>query len=280
MLRTILGLLMLCCAVNSHAAERLVVAGGSLVELVYALGAGSSVVAVDQTTTFPPQTVRLPHISNWQQLSSEGILSLRPDCFITWQDAGPPLVLKQLRAKGVSILALPRVPATVEQLYANIRQLAQRLHRVASGEALISRIRHKLTRAIDGSRRHTTPLRGIFILAPGGGAPMVAGQGSVADAILQLAGVRNLAQHWQYKRYSAEALAAANPDVIIVTREMYQGGLARLRAIGGITYTAAWRHKRIVVIDQSLILGMGPRVADAVHILHRQLWPGQKDLEN
>lgn len=81
------------------AAERIVVAGGSLTELIYAMGAGKRVVGVDETTSYPPETAKLPHIGYWKQLSSEGILSLRPDSVITWQDAGPQIVLDQLRAQ-------------------------------------------------------------------------------------------------------------------------------------------------------------------------------------
>lgn len=82
------------------AAERIVVAGGSLTELIYAMGAGKRVVGVDETTSYPPETAKLPHIGYWKQLSSEGILSLRPDSVITWQDAGPQIVLDQLRAQS------------------------------------------------------------------------------------------------------------------------------------------------------------------------------------
>ncbi len=53
------------------------------------MGAGERVVGVDETTSYPPETAKLPHIGYWKQLSSEGILSLRPDSVITWQDAGP-----------------------------------------------------------------------------------------------------------------------------------------------------------------------------------------------
>lgn len=86
-------------AFSVTAAERIVVAGGSLTELIYAMGAGELVVGVDETTSYPPETAKLPHIGYWKQLSSEGILSLRPDSVITWQDAGPQIVLDQLRAQ-------------------------------------------------------------------------------------------------------------------------------------------------------------------------------------
>ncbi|MFJ2974179.1 hemin ABC transporter substrate-binding protein [Kluyvera sp. NPDC087067] len=268
-----LGLLALVCAFNVQAAQRIVVAGGSLTELIYAIGAGNRVVGVDETTSFPPQTDALPHIGYWKQLSSEGILSLRPDSFITWQDAGPQLVFDQLRAQKVQVITLPRIPATVDQMYANIDTLAESLGAQEQGKALINDLRQRLAKVAQSSASKPAPVKALFILSAGGSAPQVAGKGSVADAVMTLAGAQNVAKHPQYRSYSAEALIAANPEVIIVTSQMIGGDLNRLSTIAGITHTAAWKNQRIVIIDQALILGMGPRVADAVETLHRQFWP-------
>lgn len=273
MKKLLFALLALCAAGAACASERIVVAGGSLSELVYALGAGNQVVGVDETTSWPPETARLPHIGYWKQLSSEGILSLRPDVFITWRDAGPQIVLDQLRTQKVSVVTLPRVPATVEQMYANVRQLAKTLQVPEQGDALVGQIEQRLARVQRSAAAQKAPLRAMFILSAGGSAPQVAGKGSVADAILTLAGARNVASHEQYKSYSAESLIAANPEVIVVTSQMVDGDINRLRAVAGIAHTPAWKNQRIVTIDQALILGMGPRVADAVESLHQQFWP-------
>ncbi len=273
MKRIIFGLLALIYAFGALATDRLVVAGGSLTELIFAMGAGQRVVGVDETTSFPPETAALPHIGYWKQLSSEGILSLRPDSFITWQDAGPQVVLDQLAAQKVNVITLPRVPATVEQMYSNIHVLAAALQTSEQGDALVNNIRQRLDNVGKRAAAKDAPVKAMFILAAGGGTPQVAGNGSVADAIMTLAGARNVAQHMQYKSYSSEALIAANPDVIIVTSQMTEGDINRLSAIAGITRTTAWKNHRIITIDQALILGMGPRVADAVEILHRQFWP-------
>lgn len=273
MKKLLIGLLSLACVFSAQSADRLVVAGGSLSELIYAMGIGNRVVGVDETTSYPPETAALPHIGYWKQLSSEGILSLHPDSFITWQDAGPQIVLDQLRAQKVNVVTLPRVPATVEQMYANIRELAQTLRIREQGETLIDRIRQRLDRVQHNVAAKNAPVKAMFILSAGGSAPQVAGKGSVADAIMTLAGAQNVATHAQYKSYSAESLIAANPEVIVVTSQMVDGGLTRLSAIAGITHTAAWKNQRIVAVDQALILGMGPRVADAVEALHQQFWP-------
>lgn len=273
MKRLIPALLALLYAFAAPASDRLVVAGGSLTELIFAMDAGKHIVGVDKSTSFPVETAALPHIGYWKQLSSEGILSLRPDIFITWQDAGPQIVLDQLRAQHVQVITLQRVPATTEQLYANIAALAAALHIPEQGVKLVNSLRQRLARVEKSVAAQGVPVKALFILSAGSGAPQVAGKGSVADAILTLAGAQNVAQHNQYKSYGAEALIAANPQVIVVTSQMMAGDMNRLAAIAGVTRTDAWKNHRIVIIDQALILGMGPRVADAVEILHHQFWP-------
>lgn len=71
--KLMIGLLSLACVFSAQSADRPVVAGGSLSELIYAMGVGNRVVGVDETTSYPPETAALPHIGYWKQLSSEGI---------------------------------------------------------------------------------------------------------------------------------------------------------------------------------------------------------------
>lgn len=96
-------------------------------------------------------------------------------------------------------MTLPRVPATVEQMYANIRELAQTLRIPEQGETLIDRIRQRLDRVQHNVAAKNAPVKAMFILSAGGSAPQVAGKGSVADAIMTLAGAQNVATHAQYK---------------------------------------------------------------------------------
>lgn len=95
-------------------------------------------------------------------------MSLRPDSVITWQDAGPQIVLDQLRAQKVNVVTLPRVPATLEQMYANIRQLAKTLQVPEQGEALVTQINQRLERVQQSVAAKNTPVKAMFILSAGG----------------------------------------------------------------------------------------------------------------
>lgn len=266
-------------AKDNEDSERWVIAGGSITELVYAIGAGNKVVGVDETTSYPEQTQALPHIGYWKQLSTEGILSLRPSTFVTWDDAEPKMVLRQLAQHNVKVISLPRTPATFELMLKNIHTLAISLDKQKEAEALIGSLQSRLAVINAKNSQIKQKVKVMFFLSPGGGIPQVAGKTSVADAILHLAGGENIATHENYRIYSAEAIIAANPELIVITTQSQKNQTGGLRAseglasVPGVSMTQAWKTQRIIEIDQSLILGMGPRIVDAVELLHQQFYP-------
>ena len=82
---------------------RLVTVGGGITEVVYALGAQDLLVGTDSTSLYPPAAQATPKVGYMRQLSAEGLLALRPDALIAGTDAGPPVVLEQLRGAGVTV---------------------------------------------------------------------------------------------------------------------------------------------------------------------------------
>ena len=61
----------------SRDTSRIVSLNGDLTEIVYELGLGDRVVAVDVTTTYPPESEALPRVGFGQQLAAEGVLGVR-----------------------------------------------------------------------------------------------------------------------------------------------------------------------------------------------------------
>ena len=87
--RTLLtiGLLVAATFTTAETYERIAVAGGDLTEIVYALGAGSKVVAADSTSNYPVEVHDKAQIGYVRAMSAEGILSVAPDLLIGAHDA-------------------------------------------------------------------------------------------------------------------------------------------------------------------------------------------------
>ena len=72
-------------------------------------------------------------------------------------------MLDQLRAQKINVVTLPRVPATLEQMYANIRQLAKTLQVPEQGEALVTQINQRLERVQQNVAAKKAPVKAMFI---------------------------------------------------------------------------------------------------------------------
>lgn len=256
-------------------ADRIVTLGGSVTETVFALGAGDRVVATDLSSTHPPAANALPKVGYHRALSSEGVLSLRPDLILGTEDAGPPTALQQLRSAHAGVVLVPSDPS-VEGTRRKIGAIAKTLELEEEGRALID----SLDRDLEAARAHVraagTSPRVLFIYARGQGALSVAGRNTAADAVIALAGGANAVTGYEgYKPLTPEALAAAAPDVLLLTTTglASASGKAGLRKQPGILLTPAGESGNILALDDELLLGFGPRLGRGVLELSRLLLP-------
>ena len=116
----------------------------------------------------------------------------------------------------------------------------------------------------------------LFILSAANGRITAAGKGSSADAIVQMAGGRNVMSGIEgCKSVSDEAVAAAKPDIVLMMDRVGDHGLTddALFALPAIATTPAAQTRSVIRMDGMLLLGFGPRVAGAVTDLSKALHP-------
>ena len=274
-----ISLLLLIFSINSlinlsSANQRIVIAGGSLTEIVFALGAGDEVVGVDKTSSYPEKVKQLPQIGYWKLLNIEGVLSLKPTLFITLNDVEPDNVIEKVSESKVDVLALQRVPGTIELLYKNIGKIASKLNKQKEGELLINRIKTNLADIQTKIATHPQKTKVLSLMSMGG-TNSVAGKNTTIDALIAIAGGENLAKHNSFKSYTAESIIAINPEVIILNKYSIDqlGGLDKVNTIPGITETSAFKNNRITIIDDSYLFGIGPRVDEAAKLLFQSFYP-------
>lgn len=252
--------------------RRLVTIGGAVTEIVFALGAGAHVVAVDTSSVYPPEVTKLPQVGYQRTIATESILALSPDLVIASAEAGPPAALAQLRAAGVAVTIIP-VALSPEAAAARIEAIGAALDATPAATALAARVRRDTRAAL--ARWGTAGDRptALVIYARGAGTTMVAGTDTAGAAMLALAGARNPATFTGYKPLSPEALVEAAPDVIVVPSRGLAtiGGEAGLLALPGVAATPAGRARRFVAMDDLLLLGFGPRLATAIDELADRL---------
>lgn len=251
--------------------------GGDVTEIVYALGAGDRVTAVDITSRHPGAARDLPQVGYMRQLSAEPILSLSPKLILAIADSGPPPVLDQLNAAGACLVLVPDDHSTAGVIR-KVETVAGALGREAEGEALKAKLAADfatLQSTVAGFQEQPSVL---FLFSVGQGAPMVGGRETSADSIIRLAGGRNAIQDFtEFKPVSSEGMIAAKPDVLLVTELTLEkmGGVEGLLQRTDVAQTPAGKNKRVVAMESLLLLGFGPRTPQAIRDLAVALHPGE-----
>ncbi len=249
------------------------VLGGDVAEIVARLGEADTVIGRDDTVTFPPALARLPSIGYLRRLSGESVLSLHPQRVIASASAGPSEVLAQIEASGVELITLQSQPRLAE-LDAKVQEIAQALDREAEGDALVAELD-----ADQEQLRSLSPLTGLrimFMLHHSGMTPMVGGQDTIAQDIIDALGATNAFATLQgYKSVSAEGLISAAPDVVILSHDGLDalGGNEALWQLPGLAMTPAGQSHHFVAVDEVALMGMGPRTPRALIKLHHALSP-------
>lgn len=245
--------------------ERVIALGGDVTEIVYALGAQSSLVARDSTSQWPEAATALPDVGYLRQLNAEGILATRPTLVLASAQAQPSLVLKQVEQSKVSVVTVPAGNA-LSVIDEKVRVIAQATHREAQGEALRQSLRQALT-ALPSSKLNK---RVLFILNHGGMTAMAAGQQTGADAAIRAAGLRNAMQGFnRYQPLSQEGVIASQPDLVVISQDGVKamGGEENLWALPGLAQTPAGRNKQVLQIDDMALLGFSVRTPQAIQQL-------------
>jgi iron complex transport system substrate-binding protein len=252
--------------------RRLVVAGGSVTEIVCALGAGEGIVAVDSTSRFPAPMAALPRIGYMRSLAPEGLIGLRADLMLLSEEAGPPQALAVLRAAGAPLRMVPEAPGA-EGIVRKIAAVADALD--LDGTALAADVAADW-RALDTPVTALRPLRALFVLSVARGAPLVSGEGTHAEAMLRAAGAVNVIRGFTgYRPLSAEAAATLAPEAIVMMDHALAegGGAEAVFRIPALAVTPAAAARRVVALDGSYMLGFGPRAAHARRDLAALLHP-------
>ncbi|WP_424985570.1 heme/hemin ABC transporter substrate-binding protein [Microbulbifer sp. S227A] len=251
-------------------------AGGSITEIVFALGEQDRLVARDTTSTYPDAARALPNVGYLRALSPEGVLALRPGLILAEEDAGPPETLEVLRAAGVPLVLIPDDPSP-EGITAKIRAVGDALGAPERADQLARQVTDQM-RAVAGRAAGLADharKRVLFVLSLQGGRVLAAGEETKAASVIELAGAVNaMAGFTGYKPVTEEAIIAAAPDIILM---MDRGGAqpvddAAVLAMPAIAATPAGRNKAVIRMDGQYLLGFGPRTARAVTDLATRIY--------
>ncbi|MDX2922050.1 heme/hemin ABC transporter substrate-binding protein [Streptomyces sp. NE06-03C] len=259
--------------------DRIVPLTGSLSEIVFTLGLGEQVVARDITATFE-QAARLPVVTRAHDVSAESVLSLKPTIVLADTTTGPSEAIDQIRDAGIPLLVVEPAQG-LDDVGRRIDTVAEALGVPSAGAELKERTEKRIAEVQKTVPDHTDgekPRVAFLYLRGSASVYLLGGAESGAGSLLEAAGAVDAGKESgldkDFTAITSEALAKAAPDAILLMTKGFEsvGGMGGLVRIPGIAETPAGMDRRVVTVDDGVLLNYGPRTDRVLTEIVEQLY--------
>lgn len=251
----------------------IVAIGGSVTEIIYALGEEDQLIARDTTSTYPEAATQLPDVGYIRALSPEGVLSINPKKIVALEGAGPPETLDVLKKSSVPVVLIPDDHSR-EGIVAKIVAVGDAIGTPDKAKALAEKVETAVAEAQHKADGLDEPPRVLFVLSLTGGRVLAAGKNTSAASIIEMAGGINALEEIEgFKPISDEAAITAAPDVILMMERRGNHAITDelLKSHPALAATPAIKNGRFVAMGGLYLLGFGPRTAEAIGELSEAL---------
>lgn len=259
---------------------RIVCLSKQLTEYVFALGKGHNIVAVDLSSTYPDSAKLLKTVGYHRALSPESIIAMTPDLVIHSNDIGPETVLPQITKAGLNIKAFGGAN-TIDSARSLLKELGKFFGVENKADSIITTMNAGIAKAADTLKalgiKDSLRIMIIHFGLRNNNYFVMSGRNGVGDKMIRLAGCSPATYNGKGAReMSAEAVALANPDIIIATDFGYDrmGSMDKfISSVPGVSLTNAGKNKRIVRFEEHDLIYFGPRTGDNIIKLINLLHP-------
>ncbi|MCA1273311.1 ABC transporter substrate-binding protein [Streptomyces sp. 7G] len=265
--------------VTIDSTDRIVPLTGSLSEIVFTLGFGKQVVARDITATFE-QAEKLPVVTRAHDVSAESVLSLKPTIVLADTTTGPSEAIDQIRDAGIPLLVVEPAKG-LSDVGRRIDTVAEALGVPSAGTELKERTEKRIADVQKSIPDHTDgkkPRVAFLYLRGSASVYLLGGAESGASSLLEAAGAVDAGKESgldkDFTAITSEALAKAAPDAILLMTKGFEsvGGMDGLVKIPGIAETPAGMDRRVVTVDDGVLLNYGPRTDRVLTEIVEQLY--------
>ena len=233
-------------------------------EMVFAIGAGDQVIAVDDYSNFPAEALDKPHDLSGYEPSVEAIAALKPD-LVLLSDSG---VQAQLEALGIAVW-VGSAAATFDDVYAQIEQLGAATGHVGEAAELVGRMQTGITAIVASVPKSDKKFTYFHELD---NTLYTATSATFIGAVYGAFGLENIADAADpdatgYPQLSAEYVIQANPDLIFLADGSFGESAETVAARPGWGSISAVVADGVFVVDDGIASRWGPRVVDYLQLV-------------
>ena len=229
-------------------------------EMLFAIGAGDQVIAVDDQSNYPPEAAaKMTDLSGYEP-NVEAIAGYEPDLVVASDDT----VAAQLEALGIPVWVGPAA-VTFDETYEQIEQLGAATGHVAEAAELVAQMQTDIEEIAGSVPVMETPLTVYHELSPDG---FSANSSTFIGQVYTRLGLHNIADLAEgdtggYPQLNAEAIVSADPELIFLADTKCCGeSLETVAARPGWQDITAVANGDVFEMDDDVASRWGPRVVD------------------
>ncbi|MFG2054074.1 ABC transporter substrate-binding protein [Micromonospora sp. NPDC048930] len=242
--------------------EKIVSLSPSATEMLFAIGAGKQVTAVDDQSNYPPDAPK-SDLSGFQP-NAEAIAGKSPDLVVLSNDTNK--IVDQLTTLKIPVLLTPAA-TTLDDTYQQITDLGKLTGHPAEADAVTKKMRDDIAALTKDLPQRAKKLTYYHELGP---ELYSATSKTFIGSIYALAGLENIAdpadadgKNGGYPQLSQEVIVKANPDfVFLADTKCCKQTPDTVKARAGWAGVTAVKNNQIVALDDDIASRWGPRVVD------------------
>jgi len=248
-------------SIPADAPQRIVSLSPSHTEMLFAIGAGEQVVAVDSLSTYPTETEAVLTDLSAFEPNVEAISAYEPDLVVISDDSSG--ISGQLAAIGIDTW-IGLAPTTLDEVYEQIAELGDRVGRAEGAEALVSDMSSSIDEIVSGAPALDEPLTYYHELDD---TYFSVTSNTFIGSLYSMLGLRNIADATEgdtdYPQLSAEFIVTQDPNLIFLADTKCCGVSAdTVAARPGWEDLTAVTNGNVIEMDDDIASRWGPRVVD------------------
>jgi iron complex transport system substrate-binding protein len=256
--------------------QQLISLSPGVTEIVYGVGAISSLVAVCQYCDFPDEVRKLPRVGDFFNINLEAIAAIKPDLIILIEDQS--IFFKdKLEQMGLRVLVVKS--RSVADIIESIRAIGRETGHQAEGERLAGEVQSRIQQRAQKTANLARP-RVLCVIDHLPGAlrdVYVAAAGSFLDELITASGGHNIAPKDArgYSKIQQEAIARANPEVIIdiVHKSSAEWASDPKSVWQALPQVEAVSSGRVIIVSDPFIAHPSQRIVETLDVFSQIIHP-------
>ncbi|MBX2943084.1 MAG: ABC transporter substrate-binding protein [Cyclobacteriaceae bacterium] len=249
-------------------------------EIIYELDAQKDLVAVDLSSTYPPEIKELPTVGYHRALSTEGILSMKPTMIIHDNNVGPEQVMQQMAELKIPMMVFNTKGNDIESSKALVSEIGKYFGKEKAADSLNTKLDRDVRRAEEALAKYTEKPKVVVIhYGRAGNLYLTMTENSTTGDLIRMAGgTIPIPGDKGMMQLSAEVIAKSDPDVILLTDYGYDrlGSPEQIKSLPGVAGTRAAANNRIYRVEEHDMVYFGPRTGEVILMLQELIHRDEK----